>query len=91
MLANNFLKNVPNDRFLAFDHFAGLFDGCGMSVLFKLVVNERLEQLECHFLGQSALMQFQFRPDDDNRTARIIDPLSEQILSETSLLTFQCS
>ena len=34
MLANDFFENVPNDRLLTFDHFAGLFDRRGVGVLF---------------------------------------------------------
>src|SRR5213075_2103073 len=60
-------------------------------VLFKLVVDKRLEQLERHFLRKPALMQLEFRTDDDNRTSRIIDTLSEQVLTKTSLLTFKSS
>src|SRR5690606_32223722 len=89
MFANYVFQNVPNDRFLAFDHFARLFDRCGVRVLFKLVVDERLEKFERHFLRQSALMKFQFRADNDDRTSRIIDAFAEQVLTETSLFAFE--
>ncbi len=89
MFTNNLFENVPNDRLLAFDHFAGLFDGGGVSILFKLVVDKRLKELKRHFLRQTALVQLKLRAHDDNRTSRIIDTLTEQILPETSLLTFQ--
>ena len=36
--------------------------------------------------GKTALIEFQFRTDDNDRTARIVDPFSEQVLTETSLL-----
>src|SRR5258708_33176532 len=91
MLANNFFENVPNDRLLALDQFACLFDGGGVGVLFQLIVNKRLEQLQSHFLWQTALVQFEFRADHDNRTSGIIDTLSEQVLTKASLLAFQCT
>src|SRR5690242_6917468 len=69
MLANDLFKNVPNDRLLSLDHFAGLFDGCCVLVFFELVVNERLEKLERHFLWQTALVQFQLWADNDNGAA----------------------
>src|SRR3546814_14225755 len=34
-------------------------------------------------------MQLQLRAHDDNRTARIIDALAEQVLAETALLALQ--
>src|SRR5437588_11017874 len=34
-------------------------------------------------------MEFQFRPDDDHRTARVIDALTEQVLTETSAFTLE--
>ena len=61
-----------------------------MAALFEPVVDERLEQLESHFLRQSALMQLQLRSDNDDRAPRIIDALAQQILAETSLFSFQC-
>src|SRR5687768_1115934 len=62
-----------------------------MCVLFKLVVDERFEQLECHFLWQTALVQLELGPDHDNRTSRIIDALSEQVLTKASLLALKRS
>ncbi len=85
MFADHLFEDVPDDRFLVFDHFPGLFDSSRMSILFKLVVNERLEKLERHLFRQAALMEFEFRPDDDHRTARIVDTLAEQILAEAAL------
>ena len=57
--------------------------------LFELVVDERLEQLERHLLRQPALVQLQLRPDDDDRTARVVDALAEQVLAEPPLLALQ--
>jgi hypothetical protein len=54
-----------------------------------LCVDERLEQFERHFLRQTALVQFQFRANHDNRTTRIVDAFTEQVLTETTLLAFQ--
>src|SRR5712664_1077787 len=48
MFANNVFQNVPNDGFLLFDHFLGLLDGGAVSLCFKLVVDERLEELKRH-------------------------------------------
>ena len=55
----------------------------------ELLHNEGLEQFNRHFLRQSALVNLHFRAYDDNRTAGIIDTLTEQVLTETSLLTLE--
>ncbi len=39
--------------------------------------------------GMPHLVEFQFRTDDDDGAAGIIDALAEQVLAETALLTFQ--
>ena len=55
----------------------------------ELMHDERLEQFHCHFLRQAALIHFQFRADDDNGTAGVVDALAQQVLTETALLPFQ--
>ena len=51
--------------------------------------DERLEQLERHLLGQAALVQLELRADDDDRTARVVDALAEQVLAEAALLALE--
>jgi hypothetical protein len=58
MLANDVLEDVPNDGILLLDHFFGLLDGGAVALRFKLVVDEGLEELESHLLGQTALIEF---------------------------------
>ena len=89
MLANHFLENVPDLRPLQLHHLLRLLDGGDQLPLFELVVDERLEQLERHLLRQPALVQLQLRADHDDRTARVVDALAEQVLAETSLLALQ--
>ena len=55
----------------------------------ELVVDERLEQLERHLLGKPALVQLELGADDDDRTARVVDALSEQVLTKTALLALE--
>jgi hypothetical protein len=51
--------------------------------------HERLEQLEGHLLGQTALVQLELRADDDDRTAGVVDALAEQVLAEPALLALE--
>ena len=89
MVLDDLFQNVPNHRVLLLDQFLGLLDGGAMAALFQAMIDERLEQLQRHLLGQAALVQLQFRPDHDHRAARIIDALAEQVLTETSLLALE--
>ncbi len=51
--------------------------------------HKRLEQLQSHPPGQAALVQFQLRPDDDDRAAGVVDPLAQEVLAEAPLLTLE--
>ncbi len=51
--------------------------------------DERLEQLEGHRLRQTALVHAQGRADHDHGTAGVVDSLTEQVLTETTLLTLE--
>ncbi|MBT8206746.1 MAG: hypothetical protein KJO18_00615, partial [Acidimicrobiia bacterium] len=86
---SEFVEDVPDLRPLELYHLLRRLDGRDDAALFELVVDERLEQLEGHFLGQAALVQPEVRPDDDHRTARVVDPLAEKILAEPALLPLE--
>ena len=60
-----------------------------MAALFEAVIDERLEELERHLLGKTALVQLQFRTDHDDRTAGVVDALTEQVLTEAALLALE--
>jgi hypothetical protein len=49
-----------------------------------------LEKFGSHIFRQSAFVQFHFRTYDDDRTARVINTFTEKVLTETTLLSFQC-
>ena len=50
MILDDLFENVPDHRILLLDQFLGLLDGGAMAALFEPVIDERLEQLERHFL-----------------------------------------
>src|SRR3954453_10899860 len=50
VVLNNFFQNVPYNGILPFHHFLGGLDCGAMPTLFEPVIDERLEQLERHFL-----------------------------------------
>src|SRR5438067_1208299 len=86
MLSNDLFENVPDDGFLLLHHLLGLLDRSAMPRGFQLVIDERLEELESHFLRQTALIEPEFWPDDDNRASGIVHALAEQVLTEPPLL-----
>ena len=88
MLANHLGKNVPHLGCLAFHHLLGGFYCRRKTARFQLSEDEWLEQFQGHLLWQAALMQPQRWSHHDHRTTRVVDPLPEQVLTETPLFPF---
>ena len=89
MVFDDFFKDVPDHRLLPLDHLLGSLDGGALSGLLQPVIDERLEELERHLFRQAALVQSEVRAYDNNRPAGIVHALSEQVLAEAPLLSFQ--
>ncbi|MNF61945.1 hypothetical protein D3C84_436110 [compost metagenome] len=87
VFADHFVQDVPNDGFFALHHFLGGLDGGRQTTGFQLAIDEGLEQLERHLLRQTALMQTQRRTYGDNGTTGVVDTFTQQVLTETTLLT----
>src|ERR1700704_1764308 len=85
----DFLENIPNLWCLALDHLLCASDRMNVSKLFQPANNEWFKENQRHFLRKTALIQSEFRSDDDDRTARVIDTFPEQVLPETSTFTFE--
>ena len=73
----------------ALDDALGALDVVGEALLDELAHDERLEQLERHLLGQAALVELELRADHDDRAARVVDALAEQVLAEPALLALE--
>ena len=86
MLADDLIQNVPDFAALLFDQFLGGLDRRRKTTTQQLVEDERLEQLQRHFLRQATLVQLQCRAHDDHRTPRVVDTFTQQVLTETPLL-----
>lgn len=59
------------------------------TALNELTDDERLVKLGCHQFGDTAFAHLQLRIYNDYRTCGIIDTLTQQVLTETTLLTLQ--
>src|SRR5690625_3562384 len=70
-------------------YFLCAFNSLDISTLDQSSDDKRLKEFNRHLLRKSALMHFEFRPHNNDRTTRIVDPLTEQVLPESTALPFQ--
>ena len=89
VLLDDLLEHVPHLRPGALDHALGALDVLRQRLVDQPLHHERLEQLERHLLRQTALVQAELRTDDDDRAARVVHALAEQVLAEPPLLALQ--
>src|ERR1700758_4737466 len=89
MAFGDFFKNIPDFRSLALDHLFRAAYRVHVPEIFQPSNNKRLEKHERHLLRQPALMQLQFRADDNHGPTRVIDAFAEQVLAEPAPLTFE--
>ena len=89
MLPHHFVQDVPDLRGLPVHQALGHLDGGGVAPGHQLMEDEGLEELQGHLLGQAALVQLQFRADDDDRAAGVVHPFAQQVLPEPPLLAFE--
>ena len=88
-LADDLLEHVPDLRTRPLHHALGALDVLRVAQVDEALDHERLEQLERHLLGQTALVQLELRADDDDRAARVVHALAEQVLAEPALLALE--
>ena len=89
VLLDDLFEHVPHLRARALDHPLRGLDVLRVLEVDEPLHHERLEQLERHLLGQTALAELELRADDDDRTAGVVDALAEQVLAEPALLALQ--
>ena len=87
MILDNMLKSVPNFRTYTFNTFFSILYVGSFAGFYKSFHNKRLEEFKSHFLRKTALINLKIRTDNYNRTSGIVNTFSEQVLTETSLLT----
>ncbi len=89
VLGDDLFQHVPDHRTGSLHHPFGGLDVLRVVEVDQPLHHERLEQLERHLLGQTALMQLQLRADDDDGTPGVVDALAEQVLPEPPLLALE--
>ena len=68
MFFDNIFQYIPNFCLKTFYHLLGRLNVVCNASGYEFFHDERLEQLDSHFLRQTALIQFKFRTNDDNGT-----------------------
>ena len=91
MVFDDFFQNVPNLCVGAFHALFGGFYVVALIGFHKFFHYERLEQFQCHFLWDTALVKFKLWTYDDNRTTGVVDTFTQKVLTETTLLAAEQS
>jgi hypothetical protein len=89
VLGDDLLEDVPDLGDHRLHHLLRGLDVLRRLALDEAAHDERLEQLERHELGQAGLIELEVRPRHDDRAARVVDPLAEQVLAEPALLALE--
>jgi hypothetical protein len=89
MPLHHVFQNVPDNGFLAVYNLLGALYRLHDTTLNELTNDERLVKLGCHQFRDTAFAHLQLRTYNDYRTCGIVDTLTQQVLTETSLLTLQ--
>ena len=89
VILDDAFEHFEDHRVLTLHDFLGALHGLGFTALHQLVDDERLEEFERHGLRQAALVQLELRTHDDDRTARVVHALAEQVLTEPALLALE--
>ena len=89
MLLYYHFKRIPNLVGGTLNHLSCRLDICNSLGFNKAFHNKGLKQLKRHFLRNAALIHLKLRSYNYNRTARIVNTLTEKVLTEASLLTLK--
>ena len=89
VILNDIFENIPHLDPFALDQLFRAFHGLDQPAFFQFLDDKRLKQLKRHVFRKPALMQLEVGIDHNYRPAGIVDPLTEQILSEAALLSLK--
>ena len=89
VLGDDLFQHVPHLRAVALHHPLGRLDVLRVVQVHQALHHERLEQLQRHLLGQTALVQLQLRAHHDHGTAGVVHALAQQVLAEAALLALK--
>ena len=84
MFFDNILQDIPYLGIQSFHQFLCILNILGNTSRHQFLHNEGLEQLDCHFLGQTALVNLQFGAYNDNASSGIVNTFTQKVLTETA-------
>ncbi|MBA7648340.1 hypothetical protein ES703_56126 [subsurface metagenome] len=83
----HFLEYIVDFRFGSFHKSPGALDVRSESLLYQAVHDKRFKEFQGHSSGQTALVQSELRANHDNGATAVVDPFSQQVLTEAPLFT----
>ena len=89
MTLHHILENIPDDWLTAVNNLLSTLYCLNYAAFYQLADNEGLVKFGCHKFRQATLSHLQFWTYDNYRTGRIVDTLTKEVLTETSLFSFQ--
>ena len=89
MIFDDLFEDIPDHVGGFFHHTLGALHIVSKAAFFDLAHDKGLKEFQSHFFGETALVHFQFRADNDDRTAGIVDALAQEVLTEASLFAFE--
>ena len=89
VLANDLVEDVPHLGTLTLNLALRCLDVLGEVLVDQALHDEGLEEFQSHLLRQTTLVHLQLRANNDNGTTRVVDALTKQVLTETSLLALE--
>ncbi len=89
MLGDDLVQDVPDLGELALHQLLSRLDVLHLFAFHEATHDERFEKLKGHGLGDAALVQLELGAGHDDRTARVVHTLAQEVLTEAALLAFQ--
>ena len=89
MALGHLSEDIPHHGFSGFDLLLGTADSVSDLTIFQVTDDEGLKENHSHLLGQTALVDLQFGTHNDDGTTGVVNTFTQQVLTETALLTFE--
>ena len=89
VLLDDVFQHFPHLGAPTLDHPLGRLDVLSQFLVHQALHDEGLEQLQGHDLGQTTLVELEVGTHHDDRTAGVVHPLAQQVLTEPALLALE--
>ena len=89
MTFHHVFEDVPNHRIATVYNLLCALHRFNNTALDELTNDKRFIEFCCHQFWQTAFAHFQLRTNNNYRTRRVVDTLTEKVLTETTLFSFE--